>query len=250
MSMLGKILVYVNLGMSLMFAAWAGMLYLNKIDWSAQKGKGLSPNGEALARIEEYDALGKNGIRPATARLRASSLKLTDSEGWRPYERDWYKQQINFLLEGATEAKPVQQVVRGVDGSVTLTLDEYAKTGNILKMGPVQAKDREGKQIKLKSAAYYDREIARAIREAGTASVSLEKEARKDTEATNKLKGPKGLQARLKAERIKREAVVEEYKAIRPKWLNASVEEEQLKEVRKRLDARIQELTTNKPAAP
>jgi hypothetical protein len=43
--------------------------------------------------------------------------------------------------------------------------------------------------------------------------------------------------------------VVQEYKDLRPKWLNNMVELKELEELRQRLDERVRELTTSKVAS-
>src|SRR5437660_403008 len=56
MSLLGKILVFVNLGLSFLMAGWALSVYVNRIDFSNAPAKGDQPAGEMLgrkARVEE-----------------------------------------------------------------------------------------------------------------------------------------------------------------------------------------------------
>src|SRR5262249_9101036 len=65
MSRLGKILVIVNLGLSVVFAAGAAMLYLNRTDLSATKGKDGTPDGALVAPMAEDEELSKTGIHPA-----------------------------------------------------------------------------------------------------------------------------------------------------------------------------------------
>jgi hypothetical protein len=245
MERLGKILVFVHLGLSLLLASAAMALYFNRTDWTAQKGKDGKPDGELVGRIAEYDDLAKTGIWPAEKRLLSNREQLEANERSRPYERNWYAQQL-AILRGDV-AGPIQQLARGPDGSVLFdpTFGQQGRT-NILQMGPVQAKDRDGKPLELKSLVVYAREIGRKVDDLITETANLKKEADRDAAATNQLKGPKGLHARLLFEKHKYDQVVEEYKAIRPKWLNNTVELRELEELRQRLDERVRQLTTTK----
>ena len=95
MARLGKILVFVQVGMSLLCATPGRYaLWSNHVDWTAQKGKGAKADGELVGRITEYDTLAKASVRPATARWRDSSLQLEREEWWRPAERIWYARRL------------------------------------------------------------------------------------------------------------------------------------------------------------
>jgi hypothetical protein len=249
MSKLGKILVGLNLAMSLLFAAWAAMLYLNRIDWTAQKGKDLTPPGALVPLQDEYNSVGGNGIRPADARMRANAIPLFIHERWLPYERDWYAKQLQFLETGATENNPARQLVRGPGGVVAFANPQKAGE-DVIKMVPVQIKDREGNDIKLKARSYYDQETKKTIDDVGKAKVELTAEAKRDETATNQIIGPKGLNARRKAEKVKYDLVLEEYNSLRPDWLDARVKYEELRELEQRLDERVKELSAVKPVNP
>lgn len=237
MTRLGKILVFFQVGMSLLCASWAFALWSNHVDWTAQKGKGTTPDGELVGRMKEYDDLAKASIRPATARWRDSRGQLETQEWWRPAERIWYAQQLR-ILRGDEAAPAILQLARGNDGTVVMDPNYGRGSNNVLQMLPTP----------LKPLSFYETQIKGAIVRLGETTEQLKKEADRDTAATKQLNGPKGLHARLQFERHKLDAVIAEYKAIRPKWLNAAVELKELEELRQRLDRRIEELTTNKVA--
>ncbi len=45
MTLLGKILVFINVAASFLMLAWAAALYTNRIDWSNNPAKGDQPAG-------------------------------------------------------------------------------------------------------------------------------------------------------------------------------------------------------------
>ena len=242
MERFGKSLVFVHLGLSLLAASWAFALYFNRIDWTAKKGQGGQPDGELVPLMAEYDNLARTGIRPGQKRVADNRKPLEFHEAWRPYERAWYATQLRILRGDV--AGPIKQLSRGPDGTVLMdpTYGQPGKT-DILAM---QAPQVGGKPIELKPLLEYDTTIPRKVEEILKETEKLKKEAERDAVATNLLKGPKGLHARLQFEKRKYDDVVQEYKDLRPKWLNNMVELKQLEELRQRLDERVRELTTSK----
>src|SRR5256885_1867748 len=109
--MLGKILVLLHLGLSLLFATWALVIYTSRPDWTARvsEGKGSQPDGELVA---DYKKLAAGAVRPADARFRDARDKLLKEEAGRPSERAWYTQQLEFLTSVAKEDNPARQIER------------------------------------------------------------------------------------------------------------------------------------------
>jgi hypothetical protein len=247
MSGFGKTLVFLQLAMSIVFATIAMVMYTNRPDWSMNKGKDGGPDGELLQRKQLYDTLATASVRPSDVNWRDSHTRVLQNEWPRAQERRWFAQQIEFVKTGATEKNPALQVNRGNDGRPVLQPNP-SRTSFLLQMVPPSdsegkaKKDRDGKDLALKSLAWYDKELKQAADDITREMKRLQVAAQKDLDATNKLKGPKGLIARYHAEQGKHDRVVEENKELRPLWLNAAVELQNLEDLRERLNLRLREL--------
>jgi hypothetical protein len=248
MARFGKILVFVHLGLSLCFAAWAVALYTNRVDWTERKATPTRPAGVLVGLKADYDTIAKDGVRPADLRWRYRRSVLNYQEALRPYERAFYARELALLDTGLTPNRPARQVNRGAEGlpaAVEGTGYDRVQMGPLLDKEGNPRKDRDGQPLKLLSKDYYTREIARVIADIGKAKQSIEAAAKREKDATDELKDSptrKGLQTRLREEAAKQALVEAEYDEVRPEWLNASVELLNLDELRKRLAERIKEL--------
>jgi hypothetical protein len=245
--MFGKILVFLHLALSLCFATWAMVLYTNRVNWTNKPAQGIPAEGELTPRMAEYDRLTKSGIRPVDTRWREARAQLGNNETSRPRERPWYNQQLDFLQDGAAENSPVRQIDRGPDGNPIVVVNP-APGGDLLQMGPLKDpagqpfNNRDGQPLALKSMVWYDKEYSSTIAQIVAAIKRLQDASERDTVATNKLKGPKGLHAKLEFEKVKQERVLDEYNEVRPLWLNTAVELKNLEDLRLRLEVRLKEL--------
>src|SRR5262245_57702374 len=115
--MFGKILVTTHVALSLIFASWAMALYLTRVDFSDNQGKAGKPDGELVARKADFERITKNDLKPLDARWRANRVELEKQEYYRPIERPWYKKQIAFLKQSASETNPARQLDRDANGN-------------------------------------------------------------------------------------------------------------------------------------
>jgi len=239
--MFGKILVVLHVGLSLILATWALVLFTNRMDWPER----------APVKKKEYDGVATTGVRPADARFRAHRTQLESHEGWRPSERPWYELQLAFLGNGATEANPVRQVDRGPDGN-PIVLPNPAAGADLVQMGAPKdnagqpVKGRDGQPMVLKSREFYNKEFDATFAQKILAFDRRQKAGKLDSEATAKLNGPRGLYARLQFETVKQDRLKDEYNEIRPLWLNTMVEYRNLEDLRLRLAVRLKELESLK----
>jgi hypothetical protein len=116
MSRAGRIAVFVNLALSLIFACWAYSLYYNRLDYDVIK----------KARDEQESAI-KKTIEPAEKNLVAVRAALNSVETRRPALLAWYKQQLDNLHTGK---EPVQALVF-VNGDLQLDARGYPQLGPI-----------------------------------------------------------------------------------------------------------------------
>ena len=98
----GRIALFANLALSLMFACWGFGLYSLRVNWTSKKIG--DREGEYARLAAETDKL--QGSRP-----RVDGLWLEASRGvkrletLRPEKQQWYKQQIDVLKTGAANQK-------------------------------------------------------------------------------------------------------------------------------------------------
>jgi hypothetical protein len=248
MTMLGKILVVLNFGFSLLLAIWSFTLYVNRIDWSDKPGKsdGSEPPGE-LARANEDLKRAWSGVRPAEASWRSAATELAQAERERALDRVWFGQQKQHALTAATAANPVTMVsyAEKADPKQGLTKGQILidpRTGHPVM---VPAKDLSDKPLaSLDSYVKLDEVVSRDL--IGV----LQKQqdvAEQDAKLTLKLVGDqaqniKGLQQRLQDEKKKREGVVAEQGIIKPLYVNTLVESELIFLRNDQMTARIKEL--------
>src|SRR5207245_964400 len=104
MTILGKLLVFVNLVFSFLAFAWALALYLNRIDYTDNPAAEGRPAGELVERkeaLKELDASFRRSVavaRNARRELAAVEAGSTPSRAnGRPAGRDWYEAQTDAL---------------------------------------------------------------------------------------------------------------------------------------------------------
>jgi hypothetical protein len=240
MTLLGKILVFLNLALSMLLASWAFGVYANRIDWSDNKGdeKKGQPAGELVSRKAELGESGRPGplwmgLRTAEASWLEARRKLGREEDRIAGDRLWYYAEMEHLRTGATAVNPARAVVF-TDGLPA------ADPKNPYRPQMVGARDQAGKP--LRSLAAYGRDLEAIRKDLGTVLARYQEQIEQDMKLTQLLIGPKGLQQRLVDEKVKREDVVKEQGLVRPQLVNAVVESELVLKRRRELEKRIEEL--------
>src|SRR5262245_10137850 len=158
MARFGKILVFLHVGLSFCFASWAVWLYTNRRDYKSKEG-------EVAKRKAEYDELAMYAVRPADGRWRVAQQELLVPEGWRPFERQWFARELEYLRTQATDAKPARRLARGPDGSIVFAPANPANplAGDLFRMEAV--KDAGDKEQKFASLMSYTRDLDSAVRQ-------------------------------------------------------------------------------------
>jgi hypothetical protein len=229
MTKLGKLLVFLNVALSLLFATWAGFLLALRVDWSVDKNKG----GELAARKEKIDTTLKNALPQAELRWKAEQVRLAALETPRPAERKWYADQFQILRETATIDKPAK-LVSVVEGRAV------PDAKNAGRPTLVDAKDPVGRPLQSLRASLRDLEVAE--KDLAGFAERLDKALEEDKTLLAKINGEKGLIARRETEKVKRERVIEEVKEVEPLKDNTRAELQQFQSLRDRLMLRIDEL--------
>lgn len=235
MSTLGKSLVVLHGGLSLFLLAWSFGIFTNKIQWATTGGSG-SPRieGEVSKKQEEFNNVMRQAVVPANQRYLTQRGTVGQQERLIAGDRQYYAKELQHLRTEAAPTAPARQVLRDPQGHVAL--DPNAE--NRPRMQALN--DSTGTPL-LSLQAYrdlYNQELKKYL---GVAD-RLDKAAKADKEATDKLRGPKGLHARIQAELKKQDKVKQEQKDVRPHYINSAVELELLKNLEERLSERVKEL--------
>lgn len=233
MTWLGKILVFVNLVLSLAMAAWAFGLYTGRVDWSGKKGKTPDdPNTGQLARKQDAWRQAGDTLATAEGRFKANAPFLRRVEQQRPALAQFYARELEHLRSGASLKDPVR-VVDVKDTRVQLQADGSPRM--------VPFKTRAGQP--LGSVRYYEDELKAAHSALLEAIAQRDRLVQQDTKLTERLIGDKGLrQLVFNEEEVKQKRVLAEQQNLEPLLVNVQVESDLLLKRQKALKARIEEL--------
>ena len=120
MTYFGKVLIFLNLMLSVIFAGWAVGIYTNRIDWAPAHtlfGDPIEDRPGRVAILGE-EVKGSGGARDlAEARWQYASVNLTRQEQHRIGYQQWYAQELATVRTGigadGKEAEfPVRQLIR------------------------------------------------------------------------------------------------------------------------------------------
>jgi hypothetical protein len=255
MTRLGKILVLLNLGLSVMLAAWAFNQYANGVDWTDSKSKSAPPvpTGQYAIRAAKLDELWK-GVAPNQVDWLRERGRLAQEEVDLAKERVWYDAEIRHVLDGPTRGNPVQEVAVAAKDDAAAGLQK----GDII-LGPdgnpklVPVLDPSNAPLQLQSLAEYNVEndgILKAIAEQMKKHEAQIEEAKVLTDKIigDKAKGIRGLQQRINDEQAKDAAILAEMKVVEPQLINTLVEAHFVNNRHNQMAKRIEELKKIKVA--
>jgi hypothetical protein len=112
MDLIGKILVVVVFGVSLMMAAVGGAVLYYHVDWSNNPAApdGSAPAGELVPRIAKVKQL-QGLVGPAELAWREARSSLRGQEARRQGDEDWYAAELEHLKTGDAAKQPILMVV-------------------------------------------------------------------------------------------------------------------------------------------
>lgn len=222
MSRLGKIGLFLNLALALVFAAWGFGLYSNHVKWedlSADRGKEIKAYGDA-----------RNAYWNQLVALQA---QVIEEEARLPVMQKWYRDRLESLRNGK-------------DGQPVLAL-QYDKGKLILdakkmpKMGPLMSSTNQP----IQGLAHLDQldrdyqalltQISKTIEETS----QLVAEQGEITKKINGDKGQKGLRGKIADEQAADKKSVERQEELKPILYNRLAE---LEILNKRHEALVQRL--------
>jgi len=238
-NLLGKTLLFIHLGMSLVLMTIAFGLYTNRIDWTSNAAKPDQAAGLLAQRDEEYKSVTGNALRPADTRYHNQQVKLETQEQRRPGEQVWYVAEKEHLATKAAEGNFCRRVKRDA-GQRPTPRTPTKEDPSYLEME--KPKDLNGNDVDLQSLIAYERKCQKALDDVKTELAKIIEAAKADEEITKLLSGDKGVHNRMRDEKIKKDLAVLEYRDLRPDWINATIELSNIEILRARLTDRIDEL--------
>jgi hypothetical protein len=230
MTRLGKILVFVNLVLTLMLAAFALGVFTNRIDWV-----GTPPNqseGEIKKREAEIATLKEVYTRSVT-RWQRESADLPAQIASRQKNQGWYAQQLKAVVEGKGANQPIDVLVFNngalqVDGNTGLPVLRQAANPNWL---PIRAQDEV--------LAAVDKDVASTAKE-------IQATITKEEELSKILNGvPGGLRSVLADTQEARRASELELQHVKKLRINGKEEAGSLLNRQRQLKARLELLKKN-----
>lgn len=99
MTLFGKILILVNVALSIGFAAWAVAIYGNRVDWGETREAPGKMKGKLLERKEELEEW-KKTYETAVQRYNAALGQLNNLERLRPQEQKYYRDELARMETG------------------------------------------------------------------------------------------------------------------------------------------------------
>ncbi len=234
MDLIGKTLVVVVFGLSLMMAAVGGAVLYYHVDWSNNPASADAPAGELVARIakvKELQAL----VGPAELSWREARSSLLAQEDRRQGDQDWYYAELELLRTGDANKQPIRRVV-------------YEKGSAVPDPeNPARPKMEAATDVFMKpllSLVAYNAQMAATTAETKKVLDDIAASAAKDSTLTALLIGgtSRGLIQRLKDEGDKSEALSSEIAGVLFAEGQVRADSQLLQLRKKALEARVKEL--------
>jgi hypothetical protein len=243
MTLLGKILVLVNFGLSVMVLVWAMLLYFNHVDLSDAKGEpGKTPPippGELKVRKDSIsDAL--TALGSADASWRENRGLVLEQEADRAADRPWYAGEIKHAQSGADANNPTREIA--FENGVMLLDPVDPQKPRHVRPRMKNATDDAGRPLaSLDANLKSEEQQLQALAQTEKQLQDLIEETKRLTELLTPEKG-KGLRQRIEDEKVKVKLADEEQAILKPLLVNTAVESELILRRREMLEARIREL--------
>jgi hypothetical protein len=221
MTRAGKILLYANLVLSLLMAAWGTALFYGRVNWTDKSAQD-APRGE-YKKVAERIAELKPVLGAADGRFLEVKAQLENIQQRRAANLAWFQAKSDELRFTANDQNPAV---------VPVLVGGLAQPGQPILVEP--AKDRAGEP--LRAFKSYVADVGTKEIEINAAMASLAQENQKYTELSNQIVGifderatpPRlitpGFRQLLQDEQDKLGKVIDEIERLRPLLVNSYVE--------------------------
>lgn len=225
---LAKIMIYLNLGLSFVFASWALALYTQRVDWGPKGASAGQAAGEMFKRTEEITKL-------KGARTRAEQHWETALADIRRYEAQsrsddaWYQEQLTAL---ESSPKPLQ--------TIAPDKQSIGSTGRPTLVPWIDPKGRP-----YSSLAVLRKQHDQVHRDIDAELANLNALIAQEKQLTQQLIGDgmnKGIRELIRIEEEKRQNAEREQDYLEPLLYNRLVELSLLQKRNKLLDGRLKEV--------
>ncbi|GIW81797.1 MAG: hypothetical protein KatS3mg105_3604 [Gemmatales bacterium] len=224
---IGKILVFLNLILSLGMATIAVGIYMNRIDWVGTDSS-EERQGQYERLREEIDSL-RASLARAYGRWQEQVTHLAKLETTRRQRREWYDVRLQELKTGN---QPIKQLVYE---NLMLKTDRNGLP--VLVVHP--DKRLKAKQSLLQELEARDKEISDEI---AAINMLIEEEVRLTFIIEGKPGEKKGLRGLLSELEEAQKRSLAEAEFVKPLRINRGIEVQSLQERQKALRARVEEL--------
>jgi hypothetical protein len=248
--LLGQFLVLVNFGLSLAMASVAGAVLYYRVDWTDTPATADQPAGELVQRIARLKEA-RSAIAPNDLAWREARAALATQEARRQKDQEWYFNELEHL-----RTNPKKQPILALAYEKGRTKPDAANGGLPMM---IAVADRFNKP--LLPLIEYSKQQTAVTEDTAKILTQLEELEKKDTLLTEELNGVKdkrGLDQRIKDEKVKQTGPYVKDEPVKLGGVAAEMElvllaegqvraDSQLLQLRKKsLEARVKEL--EKPA--
>jgi hypothetical protein len=233
MTFIGKLLVMINLAISLLMAATAFGLYVSGIDWTDKAAKDGQPEGKMQSLRKDIDNVLAR-LKVAEPSWNKARIDLFAREELRRNERLFSDTEMAKLAGGKEQVSAVEPSVPGANPAARPKMALAEAFGQPLMTREV-----------------YDERLAAHQKENMAIREELAKKVKEDEDLTRKLAGGKegdpeprirGIRRELAEERLKRLGIIDEEGITDSLQVNVAVDSELILKRLVDLDDRIQEL--------
>jgi hypothetical protein len=232
----GKILVMINLALSLLLATWALGVYTTRTDWSSKDGPPEKVKGEVFRRQNQNTEAWKTLVA-AEARWKADAAVVRLYEFARAENDRWYAAQLKEL---DVSPNPLNAVTWRA-GVLVPDAKQFALDPR-MPARPALAPAKDKFERPLKSLESYKKEFSDTQVEIKREMEKYQGLVKEDIRLTIELGGEKKLRHRLEMEQERQERVAAEIDHLKPLLVNSEVEANLLEARRVTLERRVAEL--------
>jgi hypothetical protein len=246
MTMAGKIALFMNLALSVIFAFWGFGIYSQRVNWTDKKiGEREGEYAKRATEIKQLvDARNRVDGRWAAALGSANPPRgVLGLEALWPAKQAWYKQQIDILKTGDANQK-----ILGIEfeqGRIKIN----PKTG-LPVLNTIMDQNTKQPVPGLASLRILDEAYAKIHADILTATAEIDNLVSQEKALTEQLGDGKvrGLRFDLAQQQLAEKKSLDEQEYLQPLLYNSMVEQQSLEDRQKVLEARVKSLQSSSVA--